>query len=176
MDLSLPMGPPQGVVALLAIQRLAELRVANRNTRRLLDQGGQEVGRAHYPLFIVLHSAWLAALFLLIPADAPIVWPLVALLIPLQLMRYWVIRTLGPYWTTRIITLPRAPLVQGGPFRFLRHPNYCVVVAEIAAVPLAFGAWRLALVFSLANALLLAHRIRVEESALASRRGVVPQT
>ncbi|MDE1148060.1 MAG: isoprenylcysteine carboxylmethyltransferase family protein [Azospirillaceae bacterium] len=170
MTLNIPMGPPQGVVILLAIQRLAELRVANRNTARLLAQGGQEVGAAHYPLFILLHSAWLAALFFGIPADAPVVWPLAALLIPLQLARYWVIRTLGPYWTTRIITLPRAPLIDGGPFRLLRHPNYCVVVAEIAAVPLAFGAWRLALAFSLANALLLAHRIRVEEAALAPRR------
>ncbi|TWB40491.1 isoprenylcysteine carboxyl methyltransferase family protein [Nitrospirillum pindoramense] len=168
-------GPPQIVVLLLAVQRLAELRVANRNTRRLLAQGGQEVGRAHYPLFIVLHSAWLAALFLFVPADAPIVWPLVALLIPLQLARYWVIRTLGPYWTTRIITLPQAPLVRRGPFRWVRHPNYCVVVAEIAAVPLAFGAWRLALIFSIANALLLAHRIRVEEAALAPRRGAAAQ-
>ncbi|WP_044563823.1 isoprenylcysteine carboxyl methyltransferase family protein [Azospirillum sp. B4] len=171
----LAFGPPQIVVLLLAVQRLAVLWVANRNTRSLLDQGGQKVGRAHYPLFIMLHSAWLAALFLFVPADAPIVWPLVALLIPLQLMRYWVIRTLGPYWTTRIITLPQAPLVRGGPFRFIRHPNYCVVVAEIAALPLAFGAWRLALAFSLANALLLAHRIRVEEAALAPRRLSAPR-
>ncbi|MEC4591275.1 isoprenylcysteine carboxylmethyltransferase family protein [Nitrospirillum amazonense] len=171
----LAFGPPQIVVLLLAVQRLAELRVANRNTRRLLAQGGREVGRAHYPLFIVLHSAWLAALFFLIPADAPVVWPLVALLVLLQVGRYWVIHTLGPYWTTRIITLPQAPLIQGGPFRWIRHPNYCVVVAEIAAVPLAFGAWRLALAFSFANALLLAYRIRVEEAALAPRRDVVPQ-
>ncbi|MDG3441351.1 isoprenylcysteine carboxyl methyltransferase family protein [Nitrospirillum amazonense] len=169
------LGVPQIVVLLLAVQRLAELRVANRNTRRLLAQGGREVGRAHYPLFIVLHSAWLAALFFLIPADAPVVWPLVALLVLLQVGRYWVIHTLGPYWTTRIITLPQAPLIQGGPFRWIRHPNYCVVVAEIAAVPLAFGAWQLALAFSIANALLLTHRIRVEEAALAPRRGVVPQ-
>ncbi|MEA1676134.1 isoprenylcysteine carboxyl methyltransferase family protein [Nitrospirillum sp. BR 11163] len=171
----LAFGPPQIVVLLLAVQRLAELRLANRNTRRLLDQGGREVGRAHYPLFILLHSAWLAALFFLVPADAPVVWPVVGLLVLLQLARYWVIRTLGPYWTTRVITLPQAPLVRGGPFRWVRHPNYCVVVAEIAAVPLAFGAWQLALVFSLANVLLLTHRIRVEETALRPRRSMAPQ-
>jgi methyltransferase len=96
---------------------------------------------------------------------------LLALFVLLQAGRVWVVATLGPYWTTRIITLPGAPLVTGGPFRFVRHPNYLVVTGEIAVLPLAFGAWRIALVFSVLNALLLAWRIRVESGALAARRG-----
>jgi methyltransferase len=99
------------------------------------------------------------------------VWGLVAVFAVLQGLRVWVIATLGPYWTTRIITLEGAPLVQGGPYRFVRHPNYWVVVGEIAVLPLAFGAWQVALIFSVLNALLLRYRIGIEEGALTARRG-----
>ena len=163
-------GIPQIVVLLVALQRLAELAYAARNTRALLARGAVEIGARHYPLFVLLHGGWLAALFLLVPADAPVSWPLVWLFVLLQLGRVWVVATLGPYWTTRIITLPGAPLVRRGPFRLVRHPNYLVVTGEIAVLPLAFGAWELALAFSAANAALLRHRIRVEEGALAPRR------
>ncbi|HYE48144.1 MAG TPA: isoprenylcysteine carboxylmethyltransferase family protein [Azospirillaceae bacterium] len=163
-------GIPQIVVLLVALQRLAELAYAARNTRALLARGAVEIGARHYPLFVLLHGGWLAALFLLVPADAPVSWPLVWLFVLLQLGRVWVVATLGPYWTTRIITLPGAPLVRRGPFRLVRHPNYLVVTGEIAVLPLAFGAWELALAFSAANAALLWHRIRVEEGALAPRR------
>ncbi len=158
-------------LALVALQRLGELAYAARNTRRLLARGAVEIGRSHYPLFILLHGGWLLALAVLVPAAAPPSWPLLGLFLLLQIGRVWVVATLGPYWTTRIITLPTAPLVVSGPFRFVRHPNYLIVSGEIAVLPLAFGAWQIALVFSVLNALLLAWRIHVESGALAVRRG-----
>lgn len=158
------------VLGLVVLQRLAELAFAQRNTRRLLAKGAVEVGRGHYPLIVALHAAWIAVLALTVPADAPASWPLLGLFLVLQAARIWVIASLGPYWTTRIITLTAAPLVRRGPYRWLRHPNYLVVVLEIAVLPLAFGAVWIALVFSLLNAVLLWHRIRVEAEALAGRR------
>ncbi|UTW50356.1 hypothetical protein KFF05_10275 [bacterium SCSIO 12827] len=157
------------VIALVILLRLAELVYAGRNTARLLAQGGVEHGRGHYPVIIALHAGWLASLALLVPPDTPAQWPWLALFAMLQVARAWVIASLGPYWTTRIITLPGAPLVRRGPYRFLRHPNYWVVAAEIAVLPLAFGAWQIALAFSTLNALVLAYRIRVEQAALAPR-------
>lgn len=157
-------------LGLVALQRLVELAYAQRNTQRLLARGGVEIGRSHYPLFILLHGGWLVALAVLVPAAAPPSWPLLALFVLLQAGRIWVVATLGPYWTTRIITLPAAPLVRRGPYRFVRHPNYLVVTGEIAVLPLAFGAWQIALAFSVLNALLLAWRIRIENEALAARR------
>jgi methyltransferase len=156
-------------LALVALQRLGELVYAARNTSRLLARGAVEIGRNHYPLFILLHGGWLVAMALLIPAAAPPSWPLLALFLLLQAGRLWVVATLGPYWTTRIITLPAAPLVARGPYRFVRHPNYLVVTGEIAVLPLAFGAWQIALVFSVLNALLLFWRIRIENGVLATR-------
>lgn len=162
----------QAVVLLVALQRLAELIYAQRNTRRLLEAGGREVGARHYPLFVLLHGGWLIAHLLFVPADAPVNGWLLGLFVLLQLGRIWVIASLGRYWTTRIITLPEAPLVRRGPYRFLRHPNYLIVIGEIAALPLAFGAWQIALVFSLLNLALLAWRIRLEDATLAERRAV----
>ncbi|KGM33649.1 membrane protein [Inquilinus limosus MP06] len=154
---------------LVAAQRLAELAYARRNESRLRARGAVESGARHYPLFILLHGAWLLAVFLLIPADRAPSWPLLALFLLLQAARVWVVATLGPYWTTRVLSLPGAPLVRRGPYRWVRHPNYVVVAAEIAVLPLAFDAWTIAIVFSLANALLLRHRIGIEEGALAGR-------
>ena len=158
------------VLLFVVIQRLGELAWAARNTRRLLARGAVEIGQRHYPLFVILHASWLLAIAATVPADTPPNWSLLGVFALLQLLRIWVVATLGPYWTTRIITLPDAPLVRHGPFRFLRHPNYAVVAAEIAVLPLAFGAWQVALIWSIANALLLRHRIRVESAALQSRR------
>jgi methyltransferase len=163
-------GLPQVIVLLVALQRLVELGIVKRNTARLLAEGGREIGAAHYPLFIVLHAAWLVCLFVLTPADAAISWPLIALFVALQLGRVWVVTSLGRYWTTRIITVPGAPLIKRGPYRFLRHPNYLVVIGEIAVLPLAFGQWQLALVFSAMNLALIAYRIRIENDALNPRR------
>lgn len=160
------------VLALVAAQRLIELVIAKRNTARLLARGGREVGAAHYPLFIVLHASWLVAIGLTTPAFRQPDWGLIAVFAALQLARIWVVATLGPYWTTRIITLDGAPLVRRGPFRLVRHPNYWVVCAEIAVLPLAFGNWPVALIWSALNAALLSHRIRVETTALQVRRAV----
>lgn len=160
-----------GLVGLVALQRLGELLYARHNTRRLLAEGGVEVGAAHYPLIVALHAAWLTALLLLVPADRPPVWPLLLLFLALQAARLWIMISLGRFWTTRIITLPGSPLVRRGPYRYLRHPNYLLVSAEIALLPMVFGAWPIALAFTLANAALLAYRVRVEDTALAPRRG-----
>jgi methyltransferase len=157
-------------LVLVALQRLGELAYAARNTRRLLAQGAVEIGRAHYPLFVLLHGGWLVAMAALVPAAAPVSWPLLALFVLLQLGRVWVVATLGPYWTTRIITLPKVPLVRRGPYRFVNHPNYLIVTGEIAVLPLAFGAWQIALVFSILNAALLYWRIRIENGTLTPRR------
>ena len=161
------MGLAQIVTLLVALQRLAEVGHARRNARRLLAAGGVEHGAGHYPLLVALHGAWLAALFALVPAEAPANWGLLGLYGLLQLGRLWVIASLGRRWTTRVIVVPGAPLVTRGPYRFLRHPNYLIVALEIPVLPLAFGAWPIALAFGLANLALLAHRIRVEARALA---------
>jgi methyltransferase len=158
------------IIVLVALQRLGELVYAQRNTSRLLARGAVEIGRRHYPLFVLLHASWLLALFIVVPRDASVDWPLLAIFVVLQALRLWVVATLGPFWTTRIVTLPGAPLVRNGPFRFVRHPNYLVVIGEIAVLPLVFGAWGIAIVFSLLNLALLAWRIRIEEAALAPRR------
>ena len=161
------MGLAQIVTLLVALQRLAELGYARRNARRLLAAGGVEHGAGHYPLFVALHGAWLVALFVLVPAEAPADWGLLGLYGLLQLGRLWVIASLGGRWTTRVIVVPGAPPVARGPYRFVRHPNYLIVALEIPVLPLAFGAWHIALGFGLANLALLAHRIRIEERALA---------
>jgi methyltransferase len=163
---------PQWIVLIVAALRLAELVYAARNHRRLLAAGGREIGAGHYPLFVLLHGAWLLALFFLVPADAPVRPVPLALYILLLAGRAWVILSLGRYWTTRIVTVPDAPLVRGGPYRLLRHPNYAIVVGEIAVLPLVFDAWAIAVVFSVLNAGLLWHRIRVEDAALADRRAL----
>ncbi len=158
------------IIGLMTLQRLGELVYSSRNTRALLAKGAVEAGRAHYPLIVLLHAAWLVAIVATLPASPPIHWPAVALLVVLQGLRLWVIATLGPYWTTRILTLPGAPLVRDGPYRFLRHPNYLVVVVEIALLPLAFGQVAIAVVFSILNAAMLWWRIRIEDQALQARR------
>jgi methyltransferase len=153
------------ILVLVTLQRLAELIIARSNTRALLAQGAYEVASGHYPLIVAVHTLWLGALWWLAPGR-PVSWLLIGLFLLLQVGRLWVLATLGRRWTTRIIILPGAPLVQGGPFRFLRHPNYAVVAAEIAVLPLAFGLWGVALGFSLLNAAALTIRIRAEEKAL----------
>ena len=164
------MSPLYLILAIVAGQRLVELAYARRNERRLFARGAYEVGREHYPLFILLHGGWLLTMLVTVSPGAVPNWTLIGVMGGLQLLRLWVVASLGPYWTTRIITLPDAPLIRRGPFRFLRHPNYAVVVAEIAVLPLAFGAYGIAAVFSALNLLLLRRRIGVEERALAPRR------
>jgi methyltransferase len=158
------------VLAFVTLQRLGELALARRNTRRLLQQGGVETGAEHYPVIVGLHAAWLVGLWLL-AWNRPIHLEWLAVFVVLQALRVWVIASLGGRWTTRIITLPDAPLVRRGPYRFLPHPNYLVVAGEIAVLPLAFGLPAYAAVFSLLNASLLWVRIRAENKALAPAPG-----
>jgi len=157
------------ILGLVTLQRLAELWLSNRNTRRLLDQGAAEFGARHYPLLVGLHMAWLAALWWWAPGRAVNV-PLLLVFALLQIGRIWVIATLGGRWTTRIIVLHGAPLVRSGPYHFVRHPNYWIVTGEIAVLPLVFGLVELALVFTMLNAAMLWVRIHAEEQALESLR------
>jgi len=153
------------ILALVTLQRLAELWLSNRNTKRLLARGAHEVGAPHYPLIVAVHALWLASLWWLAPArSVDGFW--LALFMLLQLARIWVIATLGGRWTTRIIVLPGEPLVRQGPYRFVNHPNYLVVIGEIAVLPLVFGLWWIAVLFSLLNATVLSIRIREESRAL----------
>ena len=169
MTLEWGFGWPQAIVLLVALQRLAELGYSRRNLERLLAAGGVERGADHYPYMVAVHAGWLLSLFLLVPAGAPIqIWWL-ALFLLLQAGRIWVLATLGPYWTTRVIQLPETPLVRHGPYRFCKHPNYAVVAGEVAVLPLVFGAWEIAAIFSLLNAAVLWRRIDVENAALAGR-------
>jgi len=153
------------VLALVTIQRLGELWLSNRNTRRLLARGAHEVAPNHYPLIVAVHAIWLAALWWLAPGrPVDVLW--LGMFILLQLARVWVVATLGERWTTRIIVLPGAPLVQAGPYRFVNHPNYLVVIGEIAVLPMVFGLATISLIFSLLNFMILAVRIREESKAL----------
>jgi methyltransferase len=157
------------ILGFVLLQRAAELGFAAINTRHLRAQGAVEIDVRGYPWFILLHGAWLASLFLLVPPDVAPFWPLLAVFAALQLGRLWVIATLGRRWTTRIMVLPGEKLAEGGPYRYLRHPNYAVVVGEIAVLPLAFGALAIALVFSAANLALILRRIAIEDRALDVR-------
>lgn len=155
------------LLALLTAERLGEVIIAARNTHALIAQGAQEAGASHYPWMVTMHAAWLVGLWWLAPGQ-PVNWILVAVAVVLQAGRYWVIATLGGRWTTRIIVLPGIPPVAGGPYRFVRHPNYVIVVLEIALVPLTFGLWQMALIFTALNAAMLTVRIRAENRALAA--------
>lgn len=150
----------------VTLERLGELVLARRNTRALLAKGGVEVASSHYPAIVALHTAWLIGLWLL-AWDKPLDGAWLAVFAALQILRFWTLSTLGRRWTTRIIVLPGEMLVRSGPYRFLRHPNYVVVIGEIAVLPLCFDMPVFALAFSLANALILTIRIRAENAALS---------
>jgi len=154
------------ILVLVTAQRLGELILARHNTARLLAKGATEIGRGHYPLVVALHAAWLTALWIWGRDQDVNVLALIGFA-AMQGLRLWVLATLGERWTTRIIVLPGAPLVTAGPYRYLSHPNYAVVVGEIALLPLALHLPWLALVFSLLNAAVLFIRIRVEARALS---------
>lgn len=153
------------ILALVTLQRLVELRLSESNTRRLRAQGAIEHAPGHYPFIVAVHASWLISLWWLAPGR-PISLSLLLLFALLQLGRVWVLRTLGPRWTTRIMVMPGEKLVASGPYRFVNHPNYVIVIGEIAVLPLVFGLWQVALIFSLLNSLILAVRIRSENRAL----------
>ena len=165
------MGEGAYLVIFIAIQRLAELTIAKRNTTRLLAKGGVEFGHAHYPLMVLFHVAWIAGLWIL-GKDHDVNRTGLAIFVVLQLLRVWTIAALGCRWTTRIVVMPGLPRATGGPYRFMRHPNYAIVAAEIAVVPLALGLPVFALAAFLANAVILAVRIRAEDAALAGADAV----
>ena len=170
------MSPPAiglGLLALVALERCVELLVSTRNARRALARGGVELGRGHYPAMVLFHALFLLACAVE-PWLLPRAWPraltltCAALVLAAQALRWWAVATLGPRWSTRIVVLPGAPPVVGGPYRWLRHPNYLAVVIELLALPLALGAPWTAVLGSIAYAVLLAGRIPAEERALGA--------
>lgn len=156
---------PVILLGLVTLQRLGELALARRNTRRLLARGAVETGASHYPLIVGLHAAWLAGLWWLARVE-PVRPGWLAVYLGLQGFRVWILASLGERWTTRVITVPGEALVRRGPYRFVRHPNYLLVAAEIAVLPLVFGLPLFAAVFSALNAAVLWVRIRAEDAAL----------
>ena len=153
------------ILALVTLQRLGELVLARRNTKKLLARGAIEAGANHYPLLVSVHAAWLIALWVW-GRDQDVNLAALALFVMLQGFRLWILATLGSRWTTRIIVLPGERLVVSGPYKYLSHPNYAVVAAEIALLPLALHLPLLALIFTALNALVLVIRIRAEARAL----------
>ncbi|MEU6577255.1 isoprenylcysteine carboxylmethyltransferase family protein [Streptomyces sp. NPDC046805] len=159
------------LVLAVAAERGAELVVARRNAAWTLSRAGVEHGRDHYPVMVALHTGLLACCLLEpVLAGRPFLpvlgWPMLALAVLAQALRWWCVTALGPYWNTRVIVVPGARLVGAGPYRFLRHPNYLAVVVEVAALPLVHSAWLTATVFTVANAVLLTVRVRCENAAL----------
>ena len=169
------MSAAEFILGLVTLQRAGELVLSHYNTRRLVARGAIAVAPGHYPLMVAVHATWLISLWVFGHAQ-PI--HVIALLfyLALQVLRVWVMRTLGARWTTRIIVLPEAPLVAAGPYRFLSHPNYAVVVGEIAVLPLVLGLPWLAVLFTVLNAGVLMIRIRAENQALAASRQLMPHT
>jgi len=157
--------PSIAILGFVTLQRVVELPLARKNTANLIAKGGCEVAPEHYPLIVTLHAVWLACLWWLAPGR-PIHLPFLTLFLLLECGRVWVLRTLGPRWTTRIIVVPGEQLVTRGPYRFLNHPNYLIVIGEIAVLPLVFGLAKVALIFTILNAILLTIRIREENAAL----------
>ncbi|MEY9946705.1 isoprenylcysteine carboxyl methyltransferase family protein [Kitasatospora sp. GAS1066B] len=175
------MTPFAALVLLVAAERLAELAVARRNTAWSRRHGGIEYGRGHYPVMVLLHTGLLVGC-LAEPAwaDRPFLpalgWPMLVLAVAAQGLRWWCISTLGPRWNTRVIVVPGLPLVTGGPYRLLSHPNYLAVVVEGAALPLVHSAWLTATGFTLLNLPLLAVRLRCENAALGTAVSPLPAT
>jgi methyltransferase len=160
------------ILAAVALQRAGELVVSRSNTGKLLARGAVEVAPGHYPLIVAVHAAWLISLWVF-GHDQPVNIVAFLFYLVLQGLRFWVMRTLGARWTTRIIVLPEQPLVSAGPYRFLPHPNYVVVAGEIALLPLVLGLPLLAALFTILNAAILAIRIRAENRALAASRETI---
>jgi methyltransferase len=157
------------ILALVTAQRAGELVLSHFNTRRLMARGAVEVAARHYPLMVAVHASWLISLWVF-GHGRPIDTPALIFYLVLQGLRFWVMRTLGPRWTTRIIVLPGQPLVSAGPYRWLAHPNYVGVAGEIAVLPLALGLPWLAALFTVLNAAVLFIRIRAENRALDACR------
>jgi methyltransferase len=157
------------ILSMVTAQRGAELVLSRHHRQRLMAQGAFEVAGTHYPLVVAVHACWLAALWVF-GHDQPVNWIALGVYLALQILRAWVMATLGPRWTTRIIVLSDAPLVSAGPYRYIRHPNYAVVTGEIAVLPLMLHLPELAIIFTTLNAVVLFIRIRAEDRALGGSR------
>ena len=160
------------LIAVVACERVAELVVSNRNLAWSRTRGGIEFGAGHYPLMVVLHTGLLVGclaevIWLHRPFLPSLGWPMLAIVVAAQALRWWCITTLGRQWNTRVVVVPGAPRVSGGPYRLIPHPNYVAVIAEGVALPLVHTAWITALVFTVLNAALLTTRITTENNALA---------
>lgn len=164
------MGWPQTAALLVLLQRGAEELYSARNTRALLASGAREAGRDYYPVVATTHLAWIASVFSLVPASAPVSAGLVVAYAALTVVRYWVIGTLGRFWTHRILTLDQAPIVRDGAYAYIRHPNYAVTIAETFVLPAIFHAWALAVIMTAVWAAVLYYKIKLEDEALAARR------
>ena len=158
------------ILALVTLQRISELALSRYNTGKLRARGAIEIGANHYPLVVSVHAAWLIALWVW-GRDQDVNLLALSPFVALQGFRLWIVATLGARWTTRIIVLPGEPLVTAGPYRYFSHPNYAVVAAEIALLPLALHLPLLALIFTALNAAVLVIRIRVETRALSAVEG-----
>ena len=154
------------IIIFIITQRLLELLYSNYNTKNLINKGAKEYHSGHYPLFIILHSSWIISLIIFIPHDQKPINFLIFLFIFLQVLRIWVLISLGKFWTTRIIRLEGAELIKNGPYKWIKHPNYLIVFFEILIVPIAFGSWIIAIVFSVLNSCLLIYRISLENKVL----------
>ncbi|MFA5958471.1 isoprenylcysteine carboxyl methyltransferase family protein [Hyphomicrobium sp.] len=166
-------GWPQAVALMLLLQRGLEELYSQRNTRALTAQGAREVGRSYYPVVATTHLAWIASIYFLISSDAPIYTALAVVYLTLQIIRYWVIGTLGRYWTHRIFTLDKAPIVCRGPYRLIRHPNYAVTIAETFLLPMVFGCFALGVIMGAVWSAVLAYKIVLEDEGLFERRRCV---
>jgi len=171
---SIDIGAPQIAALLILIQRGVEEVHSQRNTRALLARGAREEGAGYYPVVAAAHLGWIASLFFLIPPGAHIYWPLIGLYVVLQTVRYWVIGTLGTYGPHRVMTLDGAPIVSSGAYRLVRHPNYAITIAETLLLPVAFSSFALALIMTAIWVAVLNYKIRLEDAALAQRRGPIP--
>ena len=165
-----------GFLLLVSIERLAEVRVSNRNAAWSFERGGVEFGQGHYPFMVVLHTAFLVGCAVEVIALERSFSPVIGvsclvLAMGCQALRWWVIRTLGPQWNTRIIVVPGSGRVIDGPFKYFKHPNYIAVIAEGIVLPLVHQAYVTAAVFTVLNAGLLWVRIRTEDHALLSLEG-----
>lgn len=167
-----PLGPAQIAALIVLGQRGLEEMYSRRNRRLLLARGAVETDPTYYRVVAVTHLAWLAAVFLLIPRTADVIWPLLLVYAVLQVARYWVIATLGPFWTHNVMTLDSAPVVTGGPYRWFKHPNYIVAVLEVLVLPAAFGYYALGVIMAAISAVVLGYKAKLEDVAIAARRAI----
>ena len=157
------------LILFIISQRLCELIYSNINTKRLLKEGAKEFGRKHYPLFIVLHSTWIISVFIFAPQNKEFNIYFLIIFFIMQIARLWVLISLGKFWTTRIISQVDQPLIKKGPYKYFKHPNYLIVCIEIAVLPLVYNLFNIAIIFTIANLILIFWRVNVENQALKKR-------